>query len=222
MSTQVRTPDATGALWRLPPVLCGLAVSKASHPVYLFISSLLLQKGPLAPAVAVMAPQQTPVVMAPQGLSQAPSQPVQPPQSGIATASGAPVVSQVRFCAHYTHRPLHSTLNGAGTVTSARRLAVSWLRPGHTALHSWTCIESVTHAHTSAVIHSHKCLTAHGHKHRHKGVDLPWIQGQASFMAHIHTSFRDLMSRHICSWGILSEKVFVLLICEQCTFILHM
>ncbi|CAG01222.1 unnamed protein product [Tetraodon nigroviridis] len=81
------------------------------------------QKGPLAPAVAVMAPQQTPVVMAPQGLSQAPSQPVQPPQSGIATASGAPVVSQVCFCAHYTPCPLHSTLKGAGTVTSARRPA---------------------------------------------------------------------------------------------------
>lgn len=105
MSTQVRTPDVTGALWRLPPILRGLAVSEASHPVYLFISSLLLQKGPMAPAMAVMAPQQTPVVMVPQGLSQAPSQPVQPPQSGIAAASGAPVVSQVCFCVHYTHRP---------------------------------------------------------------------------------------------------------------------
>ncbi|XP_056881562.1 transcription initiation factor TFIID subunit 4-like isoform X4 [Takifugu flavidus] len=52
------------------------------------------QKAPLAPAVAVMAPQQTPVVMTPQALSQAPSQPVQPPQSGIAATSSAPVVSQ--------------------------------------------------------------------------------------------------------------------------------
>ncbi|TWW67228.1 TFIID subunit 4 RNA polymerase II TBP-associated factor subunit C [Takifugu flavidus] len=76
MSTQVRTLEVTGALWRLPPVLCGFA------------------KAPLAPAVAVMAPQQTPVVMTPQALSQAPSQPVQPPQSGIAATSSAPVVSQ--------------------------------------------------------------------------------------------------------------------------------
>ncbi|XP_011607867.1 transcription initiation factor TFIID subunit 4-like isoform X6 [Takifugu rubripes] len=51
-------------------------------------------QAPLAPAVAVMAPQQTPVVMTPQALSQAPSQPVQPPQSGIAATSSAPVVSQ--------------------------------------------------------------------------------------------------------------------------------
>nr|XP_046268614.1 transcription initiation factor TFIID subunit 4-like isoform X2 [Scatophagus argus] len=52
------------------------------------------QKGPVAPAVAVTAPQQTPVVMAPQALAQAASQPVQPPQTGIAPAPGAPVVSQ--------------------------------------------------------------------------------------------------------------------------------
>lgn len=189
MSTQVRTPDVTGALWRLPLFLRGLAVSKASHPVYLFISSLLFQKGPLAPAVAVMAPQQTPVVMAPQGLSQAPSQPVQPPQSGIATASGAPVVSQVCFCAHYTPCPLHSTLKGAGTVTSARRPAVSWLSSGPTALHSWTCFESLTHAHTSAVIHSHsECVfdSPRTYRHRHRGMELPWIFGQATFMAHKH------------------------------------
>uniref|UniRef100_A0A3Q3XFA0 TAFH domain-containing protein n=1 Tax=Mola mola TaxID=94237 RepID=A0A3Q3XFA0_MOLML len=50
--------------------------------------------GPVAPAVAVTAPQQTPVVMAPQAVAQAPSQPVQPPQSGIAAAPGAPIVSQ--------------------------------------------------------------------------------------------------------------------------------
>lgn len=163
MSTQVRTPDVTGALWRLPPVLRGLAVSEASHPVYLFISSLLFQKGPLAPAVAVMAPQQTPVVMAPQGLSQAPSQPVQPPQSGIATASGAPVVSQVRFCAHYAHHPCTPPSRVQALSHLPGGMAVSRLSPGPTALHSWTCIESLTHGHTSAVIHSHKCLTAHGH-----------------------------------------------------------
>ncbi|GLD57744.1 transcription initiation factor TFIID subunit 4-like isoform X2 [Lates japonicus] len=94
MSTEVRTPDVTGALWRLPPVLCGLAASEASRPVYLSVSSLLFQKGPVAPAVAVTAPQQTPVVMAPQAPAQAASQPAQPPQTGIAAAPGAPVVSQ--------------------------------------------------------------------------------------------------------------------------------
>ena len=86
----------TGALWRLPPVLCGLAASEASRPVYLPVSSLLLQKGPVAPAVAVTAPQQTPVVMAPQAPAQAASQPVQPPQTGIAAPPGASIVSQVR------------------------------------------------------------------------------------------------------------------------------
>lgn len=119
----------TGALWRLPPVLCGLAASEASCPVYLSVSYLLFQKGPVAPAVAVTAPQQTPVVMAPQALAQAPSQPVQPPQSGIAAAPGAPVVSQVcffltLFLSCPLHRP-HSSLKDAGTVTAASRLAVS-------------------------------------------------------------------------------------------------
>ncbi|KAM7423710.1 hypothetical protein PAMA_000194 [Pampus argenteus] len=52
------------------------------------------QKGPVAPAVAVTAPQQAPVVMAPQAPVQAASQPVQPPQTGIAAAPGGPVVSQ--------------------------------------------------------------------------------------------------------------------------------
>lgn len=36
-------------------------------------------------------------------------------------------------------------------------MAVSRLSPGPTASHSWTCIESLTHGHTSAIIHSHKC-----------------------------------------------------------------
>ncbi|XP_029903495.1 transcription initiation factor TFIID subunit 4 [Myripristis murdjan] len=56
-------------------------------------------KGPVAPAVAVTAPQQAPVVMAPQAQAQAqaasqPVQPVQPSQTTIAAAPGAPVVSQ--------------------------------------------------------------------------------------------------------------------------------
>ncbi|XP_069546495.1 transcription initiation factor TFIID subunit 4-like isoform X3 [Brachyistius frenatus] len=52
------------------------------------------QKGPVAPVVAVTAPQQTPVVMAPQALIQSASQPAQPPQTAIAAAPGGPVVSQ--------------------------------------------------------------------------------------------------------------------------------
>ncbi|RVE74810.1 hypothetical protein OJAV_G00025880 [Oryzias javanicus] len=52
------------------------------------------QKGPVAPTVAVTAPQQAPVVMAPQAPSQPASQPVQPAQAGIAAAPGGPVVSQ--------------------------------------------------------------------------------------------------------------------------------
>uniref|UniRef100_A0A3B3DNP0 Transcription initiation factor TFIID subunit 4-like n=1 Tax=Oryzias melastigma TaxID=30732 RepID=A0A3B3DNP0_ORYME len=51
-------------------------------------------KGPVAPTVAVTAPQQAPVVMTPQAPSQPASQPVQPAQAGIAAAPGGPVVSQ--------------------------------------------------------------------------------------------------------------------------------
>ncbi|KAM6942993.1 transcription initiation factor TFIID subunit 4 [Xenentodon cancila] len=57
----------------------------------------LRPKGPLAPAVAVTAPQQSPVVMAPQAPAQSasqPVQPVQPVQTSVAAAPGAPVVSQ--------------------------------------------------------------------------------------------------------------------------------
>lgn len=161
----------TGALWRLPPVLCGLAASEASRPVYLSVSSLLFQKGPVAPAVAVTAPQQTPVVMAPQAPAQAASQPVQPPQTGIAAAPGAPVVSQVRsLCRPATPPPPtpsspqrpHSSLKGAGTVTAASRLAVSQAQPrthSLTASHSWPCTKSLTHAHTRShsYIHTSAC-----------------------------------------------------------------
>lgn len=60
----------------------------------------LFQKGPAAPAIAVTAPQQTPMVMTPQATAQAASQPVQPVQTGIAAAPGASVVSQVRSLLH--------------------------------------------------------------------------------------------------------------------------
>ncbi|KAM4744726.1 transcription initiation factor TFIID subunit 4 isoform 3-T3 [Anableps anableps] len=52
------------------------------------------QKGPVAPTVAVTAPQQTPMVMTPQAQAQSTSQPAQPTQTSIAAAPGAPVVSQ--------------------------------------------------------------------------------------------------------------------------------
>ncbi|KAG7483486.1 transcription initiation factor TFIID subunit 4-like isoform X1 [Solea senegalensis] len=54
----------------------------------------LRPKGPVAPAIAVTAPQQTPVVMAPQTPAQAASQPVQPAQTGIAASPAASIVSQ--------------------------------------------------------------------------------------------------------------------------------
>ncbi|XP_015253143.1 PREDICTED: transcription initiation factor TFIID subunit 4-like isoform X2 [Cyprinodon variegatus] len=54
----------------------------------------LRPKGPVAPTVAVTAPQQTPVVMTPQATTQSTSQPAQPTQASIAPAPGAPVVSQ--------------------------------------------------------------------------------------------------------------------------------
>lgn len=155
MSTEVRTPDVTGALWCLPPVLCGLAASEASRPVYLSVSSLLFQKGPVAPAVAVTAPQQTPVVMAPQALAQAPSQPVQPPQSGIAAAPGGPVVSQVRFPVTPSPRAPCTAHTPPSRVQALSQLPAGWLchelsprTYSLAALHSWTRIESLTHAHT--------------------------------------------------------------------------
>ncbi|XP_058485463.1 transcription initiation factor TFIID subunit 4-like isoform X3 [Solea solea] len=51
-------------------------------------------QGPVAPAIAVTAPQQTPVVIAPQTPAQAASQPVQPAQTGIAASPAASIVSQ--------------------------------------------------------------------------------------------------------------------------------
>ncbi|XP_068613468.1 transcription initiation factor TFIID subunit 4-like, partial [Brachionichthys hirsutus] len=54
----------------------------------------LRPKGPVAPAVAVTAPQPAPVVIAPQALAQTASQPAQPPQTGISTTPGAPIVAQ--------------------------------------------------------------------------------------------------------------------------------
>lgn len=163
----------TGALWCLPPVLCGLAASEASRPVYLSVSSLLFQKGPVAPAVAVTAPQQTPVVMAPQAVAQAPSQPVQPPQSGIAAAPGAPVVSQVCFPANLQPSLLlPSTPPPRVQALSLSQLPAGWLchkllsgpaaSTPHTAesLKHW---KSHTCPHTFTFIYSHKCLPAKGH-----------------------------------------------------------
>ncbi|XP_032417529.1 transcription initiation factor TFIID subunit 4 isoform X4 [Xiphophorus hellerii] len=52
------------------------------------------QKGPVAPTVAVTAPQQTPMVMTPQAQAQPTSQPAAQTQTSVAAAPGAPVVSQ--------------------------------------------------------------------------------------------------------------------------------
>ncbi|XP_027871927.1 transcription initiation factor TFIID subunit 4 isoform X4 [Xiphophorus couchianus] len=52
------------------------------------------QKGPVAPTVAVTAPQQTPMVMTPQAQAQPTSQPAAQTQTSVAAPPGAPVVSQ--------------------------------------------------------------------------------------------------------------------------------
>ncbi|XP_054892653.1 transcription initiation factor TFIID subunit 4-like isoform X2 [Poeciliopsis prolifica] len=54
----------------------------------------LRPKGPVAPTVAVTAPQQTPMVMTPQAQAQPTSQPAAQTQTSVAAAPGAPVVSQ--------------------------------------------------------------------------------------------------------------------------------
>lgn len=162
---EVRTPDVTGALWRLPPVLCGLAASEASRPVYLSVSSLLFQKGPVAPVVAVTAPQQAPVVMAPQAPApaQAASQPVQPPHTGMAAAPGGPIVSQVRSLC----RPA-----GAGTVTAASRLAVSQAQL-QTHTHTLTQLAADKESHTCPhTFHTHtftQGTPTQGHAYIHTG-----------------------------------------------------
>ncbi|CAL8382538.1 unnamed protein product [Arctogadus glacialis] len=53
-------------------------------------------KGPVAPAVAVTAPQQAPAAGAPQARAPAPaaSRPAQPPQTAVAVAPGGPAVAQ--------------------------------------------------------------------------------------------------------------------------------
>lgn len=197
----------TGAQWRLPPVLCGLAASKASRPVYLSVSSLLFQKGPVAPAVAVTAPQQTPVVMAPQAHAQAASQPVQPPQSGIAAVPGGPVVSQVCFSAtpptppllppasptlhSQGHRHCQSRQQAGCVISSApdpqpyRLTQLDMHRKSHTCPHTFT------------FVHSHKCLPAQGHA----GADIKaqthhefrdtWNHAAIDEGSHSHNSNRD-------------------------------
>ncbi len=186
----------TGALWRLPPVLCGLAASEASRPVYLSVSFLLFQKGPVAPAVAVTAPQQTPVVMSPQAPAQAASQPVQPPQTGIAAAPGAPVVSQVSsLCSPSpllpssppTLRPkgcrhCHSCRQPGCVTSSALDPQPHCLT--QLAMHR----ESHTCPHTFALIHSQKCIPTQGHADAH-------------IMAWTHHEFRDTWTHrfsHTC------------------------
>ncbi|CAL8243300.1 unnamed protein product [Lota lota] len=59
-------------------------------------ASALHPKGPVAPAVAVTAPQQAPAVGAPQAQAPAPaaSQPAQPPQTAVAAAPGGPAIAQ--------------------------------------------------------------------------------------------------------------------------------
>lgn len=157
----------TGALWRLPPVLCGLAASEASRPVYLSVSSLLFQKGPVAPAVAVTAPQQTPVVMAPQAPAQAASQPAQPPQTGIAAAPGAPVVSQVRSLLSPSSTAHTSNPQGRGRCHSCQQAGCVTSSAPDPQPHRLTQLamdkESHTCPYTFAFIHSHKCIPTQGH-----------------------------------------------------------
>lgn len=99
---EVAVPDVTGVPWRPPPLLCGLAASQASRPIY-FLFLVSLQKGPVAPAVAVTAPQPTPVVSTPQALpAQAASQP--PQTMGIA-------VSQVLSLHNHKIKPTFQFLN---------------------------------------------------------------------------------------------------------------
>ncbi|XP_077419139.1 transcription initiation factor TFIID subunit 4 isoform X1 [Vanacampus margaritifer] len=77
------------------PALQTTSSSSSSSSTSSFVTSCpaLRPKGPVAPVVAVTAPQQTPVVSTPQAPpTQVASQP--PQTTGIAVASGAPVVSQ--------------------------------------------------------------------------------------------------------------------------------
>lgn len=127
----------------------------------------------MAPAAAVTAQQQqqqTPVVMAPQAQVQSASQPAQPPQAGMAAATpGASVVSQVGVSPP-THphpsfaHPLPSMVHHS--VTAASRRAASraphpWVTGGLSSSRSWTCIQSLTHAHMHfPVMLSHKCVAA--------------------------------------------------------------
>lgn len=200
MSTEVRTPDVTGAL---PPVLRGLAASEASRPVYLPVSVLLSQKAPVAPAVAVTAQQQTPVVMASQAHVQAASQPVQPPQSGIAAAPGAPVVSQVRGSSPFlppcvAHAP-------PSRARALSQLPAGGLCHKHNPRYSWphklTQLDvrpkSHTCPHTFTFMHSHKCVAAQGHAgadikaQSHHGLRDTWTRASTIVGKHSQNSNRE-------------------------------
>ncbi|XP_052340388.1 transcription initiation factor TFIID subunit 4 isoform X1 [Oncorhynchus keta] len=82
-----------------PPVQAKMVLSPTPSPVLQISSSPAPpSKGPMAPVVAVTAPQQAPVVMAPQAQvqagAQAASQPALPQQTSAPVAPGASVISQ--------------------------------------------------------------------------------------------------------------------------------
>ncbi|XP_070986233.1 transcription initiation factor TFIID subunit 4-like isoform X2 [Oncorhynchus clarkii lewisi] len=80
-----------------PPVQAKMVLSPTPSPVLQISSSPAPpSKGPMAPVVAVTAPQQAPVVMAPQvqAGAQAASQPALPQQTSAPVAPGASVISQ--------------------------------------------------------------------------------------------------------------------------------
>lgn len=128
----------------------------------------------MAPAAAVTAPQQqqqqTPVVMAPQAQVHAASQPAQPPQTGMAAAAapGATVVSQVGVSP--SSLPFLAPTLCPRWSTTLSLLPAGGLRHechspqvtgGLNNSRSWTCIQSLTHAHMHfPVMLSHKCVAA--------------------------------------------------------------
>ncbi|XP_054588585.1 transcription initiation factor TFIID subunit 4 isoform X2 [Nothobranchius furzeri] len=80
-------PSPTSSSPALQTSSSSSSLSSSSCPV-------LRPKGPVAPAVAVAAPQQTPMVIAPQAPTQSTPQPVQPAPTCVTAPPGASVISQ--------------------------------------------------------------------------------------------------------------------------------
>lgn len=192
MSTEVRTPDVTGVLWRL--LLFSVALLQAWHHV-LFISLSL----PCSSRRALWhRPWLWRLRSRPLWLWPPRPRPSLPPSQYSLSRQASPrppellscprSVPSAPFLLHHHHS--YSNLKGASSVTAARRLAVSHIQPRNPSLttsHSWSRTKRLTHAHAC----SHSCI----HTSTYQSKD---IQPHRPIMCSCECRFRNVKV-YICS-----------------------